>query len=141
MDAESIKILLVEDNPGDARLIQEMLRGVPSPQIEWRHAGRLDRAIERLAEEDVDLVLLDLGLPDGHGLDTFISLQSACPHVPVIVLTGMADEQVGADAIGHGAQDYLVKGQVQTDLLLRTVRYAISRHRIAEELRERELKG
>ncbi len=135
MDVESIKILLVEDNPGDARLIQEMLRHVTSPRITWRHAGRLERAVSRLAEEDVDLVLLDLGLPDGSGLDTFIQLHSASPHVPVIVLTGMAAEQVGADAIGQGAQDYLVKGQVQTDLLLRTIRYAISRHRIAEELR------
>jgi len=134
MASESIKLLLVEDNPGDARLIQEMFRGVDSLDLQWRHAGQLQQAFRRLEEEDFDLVLLDLGLPDTQGMETFTTLRERMPQIPVVVLTGNADEDLGAGAVERGAQDYLVKDEVDTQLLLKTVRYAVSRHRAQQEL-------
>ncbi len=127
MDDQPVKILLVEDNPGDARLLHEMVRGVESPTMEFRHAERLARALSRLEEEDFDLVLLDLGLPDSNGIDTFDRLHAQEPHVPVVVLTGTANEDLGSEAVAHNAQDYLVKGQLDTQQLLRSIRYAIAR--------------
>ena len=134
MERESIKLLLVEDNPGDARLIQEMFRDVDALALQWRHAGQLQQAFRRLEEEDFDLVLLDLGLPDTSGMETFITLHERMPHVPVVVLTGNADEELGSGAVEQGAQDYLVKGQVDTQSLLKTVRYAVFRHRAQQDL-------
>jgi len=130
MDDQPIKILLVEDNPGDARLLHEMVRGVDTPRMEWRQAERLAKALTRLEEEDFDLILLDLGLPDSNGIDTFDDLHDKVPHVPVIVLTGTANEDLGAEAVKHAAQDYLVKGQLDTQQLMRSIRYAIARGRV-----------
>lgn len=137
MFTETIKVLLVEDNPGDARLIREMLATAGENfQLEW--VDRLDDGMERLDRGGIDVVLLDLGLPDSQGLETFIAASWHCPRVPFVVLTGLADEAVGVAAVRQGAQDYLIKGEVEAGLLLRAVRYAAERMRAAEALRQSE---
>jgi len=135
MLTKTIKVLLVEDNPGDARLIREMLstEGGGNFQLEW--VDRLADGLERLDRGGVDVVLLDLGLPDSQGLDTFIKASWHCPRVPFVVLTGLADETVGVAAVRQGAQDYLIKGEVEASLLLRALRYAAERKQIEEALR------
>ncbi len=113
-----MKILLIEDNPGDARLIREMLAdaGGRGFAIEW--VSRLAEGLERLRRGGIDLVLLDLDLPDSHGLDTFIKAQAQAPHVPFVVLTGLADETLGLITVRKGAQDYLFKDGTDPRLLL-----------------------
>jgi signal transduction histidine kinase len=124
------KLLLVEDNPGDARLLRELLR----EGFELAHVERLEEAIARA--RSADLVLLDLSLPDSHGLDTFRRLHAAVPQVPVLVLTGLADDDGAVSAVREGAQDWLVKGTVDEDSLRRAVRYALERHRLTARLVE-----
>ncbi len=123
-----IRALLVEDNPGDARLIQEMLTEVSSPPIKMRCAERLSVAMNLIEQSEFDVVLLDLTLPDSRGLETCITLRSEAPHIPIIVLTGLDDEALALKAVRNGAQDYLVKGRVGGDLIARAIRYAIQRH-------------
>jgi len=133
---EPIKVLLVEDSPGDARLIREMLKEVGTGQFELAHVERLDDGLEHLAREPFDVLLLDLNLPDSVRLDT---LSRACAHtseVPIVVLTILADVALGVKAVQKGAQDYLVKEQVTPDLLARSIRYAIERKRAGEALRK-----
>jgi signal transduction histidine kinase len=128
---------LVEDNPDDAVLLRRML-GSPGPATVV-HVDRLQAALDRLGAETFDLVFLDLSLPDSQGLDTFTRLH-ACTHaVPIVVLSGLADEEVSLHAVQSGAQDYLVKGQVQRDLLLKAMRYAMERHRLGADLERRNL--
>jgi len=135
---QPLRLLLVEDNPGDARLIQEELREVPSVRFEVVHVLRLAEA-ERVAREaKLDAVLLDLSLPDGHGLGNISRLLQAAPVVPLVVLTGTDDEQLAVQAVHQGAQDYLVKGQVTGPLLVRALRYAIERKRVEEGLKREE---
>lgn len=135
------KILLIEDNPGDARLIREMLAdaGGQGFAIEW--LSRLADGLERLDQGKIDLVLLDLGLPDSQGLDTFIKAHAQAPQVPFVVLTGLADETLALSAVGQGAQDYLVKGATDANALLRAIRYATERKRaeIALEVERKKL--
>jgi signal transduction histidine kinase len=132
----TIQTLLIEDNPGDARLIREMLRATDRStsfiniNIEVSVADRLSSGLEHLRERGADLVLLDLSLPDSNGLATFDTLHAAAPSTPVVVLSGLADETVAVTAVHHGAQDYLVKGQVDGGALLRSMRYAIERQRL-----------
>jgi len=128
-----LRVLLIEDNPGDAHLIQEMLRQVGSTSFEVDHTDRLSKGLGRLATEPIDLVLLDLSLPDSGGLETLGALQSQVPQLPVIVLSGLSDEQMAIQAVREGAQDYLVKGQVDGNLLARAMRYAVERKRAEEE--------
>jgi signal transduction histidine kinase len=135
---EPIRILLVEDNPGDARLIRELLREAGSFAADLEHVDRLSSAQERLVAGGVDLVLLDLSLPDAHGMNTVRGALSAAPDVPIVVLTGLDDESVAVQAVQSGAQDYLVKGQVDPVLLIRAIRYAIERKQVDRE-RERLL--
>lgn len=135
MKRTPIRVLLVEDNPGDARLIQEAFRDAGGTACELEWCDRLSAALERLAKGGVDVVLLDLSLPDGHGLDTFAKTVVEAPQVPIVVLTGLDDERVAAEAVRMGAQDYLVKGRVDGELLVRALRYAIERHRLQDELR------
>ena len=127
MPDSPMKILLIEDNPGDARLIREMLAdaGGQGFAIEW--VSRLAEGLERLGRGGIDLVLLDLGLPDSQGLDTFIKAQAQAPQVPFVVLTGLADETLGLTAVRKGAQDYLFKDGTDPHLLLRAIRYATER--------------
>jgi two-component system, cell cycle sensor histidine kinase and response regulator CckA len=134
-----IKILLIEDNPGDVLLLQETLSEITFVELELVHVDRLKNALKRLQSEDFDVILLDLVLPDSDGLDTFIQIQAQTPAIPIVVLTGMADEMLAMSAMKAGAQDYLVKGQVSgSDLLLRSMRYAIERKRIEATLQQRE---
>lgn len=133
MEHEPIKVLLIEDNPGDARLIREMFAEVRGTGFHLERADRLSTGLERLAGGGVDVVLLDLSLPDSHGLDTFVRVHAQAPQVPVILLTGLDDEALAAKAMRQGAQDYLVKGQVEGNLLARSLRYAIERQRLAAE--------
>ena len=136
-----MKILLIEDNPGDARLIREMLAdaGGQGFAIEW--LSRLADGLELLDQGKIDLVLLDLGLPDSQGLDTFIKAHAQAPQVPFVVLTGLADEILALSAVRQGAQDYLVKGATDAKTLLRAIRYATERKRaeIALEVERKKL--
>ena len=134
MKDEPIKILLVEDNPDDVRLLHETLTETDLVQFSLTHVERLNPAIERLRENDFDLLLLDLSLPDSQGLDTLIQAHLRIPDVPIIVLTGVHDEELALKTVQGGAQDYLVKGQINHMLLVRTIRYAIERHRLRQEL-------
>jgi signal transduction histidine kinase/DNA-binding response OmpR family regulator len=131
---EHIKILVIEDNPGDTCLLVEMLIEAEWGPFDLEQANRLSRGLERLAVGDIDIVLLDLSLPDSHGFDTFVQVQEQVPQVPVIVLSGLDDEAVAIKAVRGGAQDYLVKGEVDGSLLVRAIRYAIERKRAEEAL-------
>ncbi|MEM9161856.1 MAG: response regulator, partial [Cyanobacteria bacterium P01_F01_bin.4] len=110
MNATLIQLLLVEDNPGDAFLIQDMLKQIHSPKIKLIHVERLEDAMQHLSKDPVDAILLDLSLPDSHGLDTLLSLQDHMPTLPIIILTGTNDQEIAIYAVQQGAQDYLVKG-------------------------------
>ena len=134
-----ISVLFIEDNPGDARLVKEEFRVVPSKiviQFEW--VDCLEKGLQRLASNNIKAVLLDLNLPDSQGLDTLHRVLSVAPETPVIVMTGHADEETGIRAVQAGAQDYLVKGQVDGRLLTRSIQYAIQRKQTEEALRESE---
>jgi diguanylate cyclase (GGDEF)-like protein len=127
-------VLLIEDNPGDARLIREMLAEEEAVPFVLTHADRLSRGIEILAQKTTDLVLLDLSLPDSHGLDTFSKVYAHSPKVPIIVLSGNDDRQLALYAVKSGAQDYLVKGKIDRELLMKAMQYSIERKRYQEEL-------
>ncbi len=136
-----IKILLIEDDAGDADFIREILVKGNRRAFELEWVARLAEGLERLRQGGIDVVLLDLSLPDSHGLGALTRLHAQGPGVPTLVLTGMVDEASGVEAVRMGAQDYLVKGQVDRNVLVRTLRYAIERHRLKEELaqaRQRE---
>jgi signal transduction histidine kinase len=134
MSSEPIKVLLVEDNLGDARLLYEGLAEALPEQFQMTHVRRLSEALEYLWEETCNVVLLDLGLPDSHGLDTLVVMRAQAPGVPIVVLTGFQDEALAVEALKGGAQDYLVKGQVDSKLLGRSMRYAIVRKATEEAL-------
>lgn len=131
-----VRILLVEDNPGDARLLRYTLQEAQSLRFELVHASRLSEALDLVRAEPADVVLLDLSLPDAHGMDTVARMLEAAPAVPIIVLTGLADETVAVHAVQAGAQDYLVKGTVEGATLARAIRYAMERKRLEIERAE-----
>ena len=137
MADKPIVILLVEDNSGDRRLISEMLAEASNVTFNVKYADRLQAAMEYLDQNIVEVILLDLGLPDSQGLETLKRVYAQVSELPIVVLTGLNDEMIGVQAVNEGAQDYLIKGQVDTHLLRRTIRYAIERKQ-AEE-RERRL--
>jgi diguanylate cyclase (GGDEF)-like protein len=138
MNNEAIKVLLIEDNPGDALLLQAILQeGDPPPIVQV--ADRLSKAVQLAEQDEFDIVLLDLSLPDSHGMDTVIRASENFNDQPIIVLTGLDDDQVGIKAVQLGAQDYLVKDQVSGALLRRTFRYALERHRMREALLQASL--
>jgi MinD-like ATPase involved in chromosome partitioning or flagellar assembly/ActR/RegA family two-component response regulator len=129
MDNGPTKILLIEDNPADARLIQETLSGVNGAGMDLWWADRLSTGLERLAEGEVSVVLLDLTLPDSQGLDTLAKLRAQAPDVPVIVVTGLDDEDLAMQAARDGAQDYVTKSSVNPRAMARLIRFTIERHR------------
>lgn len=129
-------LLVVEDNPGDARLLREMLKDQGASRFELVHVERMDKAEAYLAAHAVDIILLDLGLPDAQGLGAVRRTRAAAPHVPLVVLTGLDDEALAAQTLHEGAQDYLTKGQIDARGLLRSLRYAIERKTIEDELRQ-----
>ena len=134
MDANNLSILLVEDNPGDARLIRELLTEAKGASFNLAVADLLATGLARLSAGGTDAVLLDLSLPDSQGLDTLVRVRAQAPHIPIVVLTGQEDETLGLELVQAGAQDYLVKGQVDGNLLARSIRYAVERKRTEEEL-------
>ncbi|HKQ39008.1 MAG TPA: fused response regulator/phosphatase [Verrucomicrobiae bacterium] len=133
-EVPAIRVLLIEDNPMDVRLIGIMLRDSAPSVFEIEQVDRLEAGLQQLAGGRYDLVLVDLSLPDSHGLETFSRVYAQAPKVPIIVLSGLADETVAVAAVHEGAQDYLVKGQVSGPLLVRAMRYAIERKRTSEQL-------
>ncbi len=133
-----IKILLIEDDPGDADLIQELLLDEPAYSYAYVCAETLKMGLAHLARGGLDVVLLDLSLPDSQGIDTFLSVHSRAPTVPIVVLTGYDDKRLALDAVRHGAQDYLVKGKVDGRVIVRVIQYAIERKRAEEAMRESE---
>jgi diguanylate cyclase (GGDEF)-like protein len=136
VNLDPIRILLVEDNPGDARLLREYLSEADGSVFELVHVNSLATGIAKLDEGGFDIVLLDLTLPDSHGLETLRKVHTHMPGVPVVVLTGFSDETQALRAVQEGAQDYLVKGTVDTHLLVRSMRYGIERHRMMAELEQ-----
>lgn len=136
MNTQFIKILLIEDNPGDARLLQEHLMEVKSVQFELKQVDRLSQGLQQLQENDFDVILLDLSLPDTQGLETFVRLYDRARNTPIVVITGLNDETIAIHAVQSGAQDYLVKDQVSGDVLSRAIRYAIERTRAEQKIRE-----
>jgi DNA-binding NarL/FixJ family response regulator len=134
-------VLQIEDSPGDARLVRELLSELPALTIALAQADRLSSGLDYLTSHVVDVVLLDLTLPDSHGLETVQRVLEHAPGVPVVVMTMVDDESVAIRAVHAGAQDYLFKGQTDAHLLTRAIRYAIERQRLLlslEESRRRE---
>src|SRR5580658_3865786 len=131
MNMKSIKtILLIEDNPGDARLVRETLNEQTPHYTELMHVGCMSEAENYLAGHTVDIILLDPGLPDASGLEAVRRAHAAAPGVTLVVLTNLDDESLASEAMQEGAQDYLVKGQIETRGLLRALRYAVERKRL-----------
>ena len=129
----TLHVLLIEDNTLDAMLFREVFNKEPLGSIQMTHLLRMQEAEKRLADGGFDIVLLDMGLPDAHGLDTVRRARAAAPGVPVIVLTGLDDEELGAQAVREGAQDYVIKGEIENRALPRALRYAIERYRMQAE--------
>jgi len=130
---DRIAILLVEDSPGDARLLQEFLAESDPGRFAVTCVETLAQAMRLAGARSFDVMLLDLSLPDDDGLDTFFSAHARAPSLPIVVLTGLDDAAVALKAIQAGAQDYLVKGQIDGQLVARAVRYAIERSRLQIE--------
>ncbi|HYT91196.1 MAG TPA: response regulator, partial [Gemmataceae bacterium] len=130
-----IRVLLVEDNPGDAALARNALAAPGHVAFSIVHVDRLAAALLHLAADTVDVILLDLRLPDAEGLEALAAVQAQAPATPVVVLTGLADEELAVAALRQGAQDHLQKGQLQPGMLARALRHAIERQRLEESLR------
>src|SRR3990167_5705760 len=134
-----VDVLLVEDNPGDARLTREMLTDAGAGRFRVVLVDTLAGAIARLNDDGavaLDVVLLDLSLPDSTGLEGVLQLQSVNPHLPIVVLSGLDDDVLSFEAVQAGAQDYLVKGRGDGEVMLRAIRYAIERKRAHMQLLE-----
>ena len=134
----SLTLLLIEDSPLYTRLLEQILQHEANNPFGLEHANSLQGGLHRLAHGGIDVILLDLTLPDSAGLDTLSRVQAKTPHIPIVIFSSLDDEETTVQAIQNGAQDYLVKGQFNGQLLLRSLRYAIERKRIQEALRESE---
>ena len=133
---EEIRILLIEDDPGDVDILREILSEATGLDYKLECADCLTSGLNHLIEIGADLLLLDLGLPESSGLDTLAYVVERVKDIPIIVLTGLDDDVVGMEAVRKGAQDYLVKGQVDGNLLVRVVRYSIERKKVEKRMRE-----
>lgn len=138
MQTTPMSVLLVEDNLGDVRLIREMLLSMSPKQAELKVASTLQESLALLARHPFDAILLDLSLPDSHGLETLVQIRSVSEDLAIVVLTGYEDDNLGLQALQMGAQDYLPKSDVNGKLLIRALRYAIERHRIEIRVRRSE---
>lgn len=136
IESRSVRVLMVEDDPGDADLIREYIQGLEDEKLELIQAWSLSQAIRLLRTERADLVLLDLRLPDGAGVESVRRIRSAARETPIIVLTNMTDTELGLSCVDHGAQDFLSKDELDETVLRRAIGYSISRVR---EARTREL--
>lgn len=131
-----VRVLLVEDSTAQARFIQHTLGNVGHPiRFEVKWVERLDAALQYLGRTPADLVLLDLMLPDSEGIATFSAVQAAHPELAIIVLSGAGDETTALRAVAEGAQDYIAKSIMSPEMLSRSIRYAVERHRTLEDLR------
>jgi DNA-binding response OmpR family regulator len=141
-DCQTIRVLLIEDDEGDFLLIREHLSEEKTVEFRLERVDRLSTAIELLGRSQFDIVLLDLGLPDSSGTETFDRLHEACQTTPVIILTGLYDEELAVKKMKSGAQDYMVKGEISGRLLTRSIRYAIERYKLMVALENslREIK-
>ena len=119
------KILLVEDNPGDAKSIREMLNELDDSEYEIYHTTRLDNGLKILVKDDFDLILLDLCLPDSEGMDTFNIMKYNADDIPIIILTGLKEDIFAVSAVGRGAKDYLVKDEINSKLLATSINKAM----------------
>ena len=128
----------MEDNPADARLLREAIKETEDISIILSHADTLTQALARITDDHFDVIMLDLSLPDEEGLETLVRMHAQAPNVPIVVLTGLDDEGLAMRAVREGAQDYLVKGQVTSRVLVRSMRYATERKRAIEELQRSE---
>ncbi len=137
-EREALRVLVIEDSPGDVRLIEQMLATDWPHHYALQQAARLTTGLDVLATESFDVILLDLSLPDSRGLDTFLAVQREASQLPIIVLTGYDDETLALQALEQGAQDYLIKGEVNSALLSRALRYAMGRKQAENALRESE---
>jgi PAS domain S-box-containing protein len=134
LNAVKIHILLIEDNQGDAVLIRENLKTADPTKFNVEHKKSLADGLAEIENGNYEIILLDLGLPDSQGLKTLHAVDKKAPDVPIVLLTGLDDEALALEAVGMGAQDYLVKGQVDSNLLARSIRYAVARKRSEMEL-------
>lgn len=130
------RILMIEDNYADVRIIQEMLKDVKGFKFDFKHAESLEKGLEYLKNGEFDVLLLDLNLPDNYGIDTFFKAQKHASNLPIVIFSGAADEKVAIDAVHEGAQDYLMKGEVEGKLLARSIFYAIERKHTEKELKK-----
>jgi len=132
----SLAVLLVEDNPADAYLVRDMLTEGANEGARFTvtQVDRLTQALEQVVDTAFDVVLLDLSLPDAHGIEIVTRLHAAAPGVPIVIMSGNKDEALAIRGVREGAQDYLVKGRVESDLLVRSLRYAIEHKRIEDRL-------
>ena len=136
MNKTTIRVLVVEDNPGDARLIREYLAQANGATFQLECVSCLAKALERLSRGGMDVILTDLKLPDSVGLETFQQLRTQAPSTPIILLTGtMAEAEIATQALQQGAQDFLEKGMVSVNYLSRALRYAVERNEAGAALR------
>lgn len=129
-----IRILMVEDDPGDVDLLWELLSEESSPSFEIECVNTLEKGMDLLARGNIDVVLLDLFLPDGKGVETLAKAQAHTQKIPIVIMTGLDDEMLALEAVRKGAQDYLVKGQTNSKMLSRVIRHAIARHKMQTAL-------
>jgi len=141
--AKPLNLLLIEDNGEDIRLLKKILLQSKFPPFLVEDRDRLATARERLREGNIEIILLDLGLPDSSGMETFLQIQAEAPDIAIIILTGFGDDKFALEALQQGAQDYLVKGQIDPRTMLRALRYAIERKKIEQELKKanKDLEG
>lgn len=133
-DKPHIRVLIIEDNEGDAELVCRFLSKAKNMYFDIERTGLMSSGVDFLGKETFDVILSDLGLPDSSGVETFVKLHSRYPDIPTIVLTGLDDEKTALRAVQSGAQDYLVKGQIDTSQLSRSIRYAIERQKLLTQL-------
>ncbi len=134
MSNGTISVLTIEDNPGDARLIEEMLKEAKRVRFYFLNSLTLSGGLEELLNNKVDIILLDLNLPDCTGLDTISIIHEKVKNIPIIILTGRVDEELAIESLKLGMQDYLVKGKIDPELLERSILYAIGRQQVMQEL-------
>ena len=133
-----IRILLIEDNLADAELIRDVLLQENDIRFDIEHTERLSLAIHRLAKEEFDVIVSDLALPDSRGIETFVNIHDRFPNIPIIVLTGLDDKVTALKAVRKGAQDYILKGQMNNGhLLSRAILHSIERHKLLKELEKK----
>ena len=138
MTSRQIHALLIEDDPDDILLLKESLADISMGKIKLDYVDRLSRGLIQLSGQSYDVILLDLNLPDSRGLDTLNTIIKRFPKIPVVVLSGLADDAITVEAVRRGAQDYLVKGEISGPLVMRVVRYAIERKQVEAVLRASE---